>query len=726
MQKLIEIESPIVAMGRWVGPKTLPAIAALMGGLVFAALAGGAVIDPARLGWIAGSDAATGYLGWLFFRLAPWAWPPGGLHVAGFGPDSLVAAGSIPLLAFFFKLFSRLLPGNFQYIGLWLVACYALQGFFAYRLLALFTLRMPFLLGGVLLFVLSPILLGQLQTDPALAAQWIMLAGFYLYYANPDRGRPMAWLALLWLATLVHGYLALMVLATWLAHAFQRRRISSTCVAFMSVALGGAAALLWLSGYFVRFGTSASRFDAGTTNAVALFSSLGQMSFRPAASAMFASGQLVNFHQLGLGVIAALVLGMATLRTHRQQRSVTDAPAVTPDRAVAMACVALTALALLPWLAWAAHRLFIAPPGDSAAALSTAIGAFGPLLWPTYYLLMLVAWRGLQRLPGRASAIALTVVLMLQLIDLMPYLHATQRGFAAKAQADGFASLDSPFWRQARTRYAHLHLAAADANVGLVNDFRYAAGLYGFIGDPSEGDGTVSRPLIAQRNVDLLEGHTEADSLYIVPFETLQALQKKPDLFPASTGLGIVDGLSIVAPGWFDADGSHVLHRQGEIDYPPVSLNRTISFAKGGSGGALLAGGWSSQEDAGFFSDSASSKLAFHVPDAPGDLRVVFDLMPYLPAPFPRLGVGLQINGKTAGHWSFGSSSANPPTTLVIASGVIAQQKNVTVTFVFDSPRSPLEAGASTDPRKLAVFIRSMRIQPAKASEDEGSSDPSD
>jgi hypothetical protein len=419
MQKLIEIESPIVAMGRWVGPKTLPAIAALMGGLVFAALAGGAVIDPARLGWIAGSDAATGYLGWLFFRLAPWAWPPGGLHVAGFGPDSLVAAGSIPLLAFFFKLFSRLLPGNFQYIGLWLVACYALQGFFAYRLLALFTLRMPFLLGGVLLFVLSPILLGQLQTDPALAAQWIMLAGFYLYYANPDRGRPMAWLALLWLATLVHGYLALMVLAIWLAHAFQRRRISSTCVAFMSVALGGAAALLWLSGYFVRFGTSASRFDAGTTNAVALFSSLGQMSFRPAASAMFASGQLVNFHQLGLGVIAALVLGMATLRTHRQQRSVTDAPAVTPDRAVAMACVALTALALLPWLAWAAHRLFIAPPGDSAAALSTAIGAFGPLLWPTYYLLMLVAWRGLQRLPGRASAIALTVVLMLQLIDLI-------------------------------------------------------------------------------------------------------------------------------------------------------------------------------------------------------------------------------------------------------------------------------------------------------------------
>ncbi len=723
MSKIIEIESPVVTIGRFVGPRTMPPIAAIFGAMVFVAIAGSSVLNPARLGWIASGDASTGYLGWLFFRLSPWRWPPGVLHVTGFEPQSLAAAGSIPLLAFFFKLFAHVLPANFQYFGLWLLACYALQGFFAYRLLALFTQRMPLLSGGVLLFLLSPLLLARVQTDPALAAQWIVLAAFYLYYANRAQGRPVAWVALLWLAMLVQGCLALMVLAMWLAHAVQRRHAIARAVVWMVAALAGSAALMWLAGYFVLSPVAANRFGVPSMNVFAPLLPLGQAPFRMPAPALAAPGQVEDFNYLGFGVLAALVLAMATWLMSRRQHSLSHTSSVTPDKSLVIASIMLTVLAMSAVVAWGSHQLFA---GSMSIAL-IELGASGRLFWPAYYLLVLAALRGLLRLPARMIGYAVLAVLMLQLIDVMPYVHATQRGFAARAQAEGFPSLDSPFWRQARARYTHLHLASPGADASLVNDYRYAAGLYGFVVDPIEREGrSAALPSTMQRRAELLSGRAEPDSIYVVPFDTLQTLEKKPTLFPAATGFGIVDGLSIVAPGWFNAVGSDALHRQGDVDYSPVPLNQIISFAKDGKGAALLASGWSGQEDTGFSSDGASSTLAFHVPDASDDLRVVFDVLPYLPAPFPRLGVDLQVNGMVVGHWSFDSNRAKPPTTLVIPSATFARQKNLVVSFVFDSPRSPLEAKASADPRKLALFLRSMRIQPAKAPFDSTTADTSD
>jgi hypothetical protein len=722
MPKIIEIESPIVAIGRLIGPRTMPAMAALFGALVFVAIAGSSIINPARLGWIASSGDATSYLGWLFYRLAPWAWPPGALHAAGFESGSLVAAGSIPLLAFFFKLFAHVLPANFQYFGLWLLACYALQGFFAYRLLALFTQRTPLLSGGVLLFLLSPLLLARVHAVPALAAQWIVLAALYLYYANRAQGRAVAWVALLWLATLVQGYFALMVLAIWLAHSVQRRHAVAKAMVWMVAALAGSVALMWLAGYFTPSPVAANRFGTDSMNVLAPLLPLGQAPFRMPVPALAVPGQVEDFNYLGLGVLAALV-ATATWRMSRRQHWLSDTSSVTPDRSLVIACVVLTVLAMSGVVAWASDRLF----AGSMSTLLIELGASGRLFWPAYYLLVLAALRGLLRLPARMIGYAVLAVLVLQLIDVMPYVHATQRGFAARAQAEGFPSLDSPFWRQARARYTHLHLASPAADATLVNDYRYAAGLYGFVVDPLEREGrSAALPSTMQRRAELLSGRAEPDSLYVVPFDTLQTLEKKPTLFPAATGFGIVDGLSIVAPGWFNAVGSDALHRHGDLDYSPVPLNQTISFAKDGNGAALLASGWSGQEDTGFSSDGASSTLAFHVPDASGDLRVVFDVLPYLPAPFPRLAVDLQVNGKLAGHWSFDSNRAKPPTTLVIPSTTFARQKNLVVRFVFDSPRSPLEAKASADPRKLALFLRSMRIQSAKAPFDSTTADTSD
>ena len=100
-------------------------------------------LNPQNVAWLDGGfDPAQHYLGWVFFRNSAWSFPLG-LNPA-FGMDissSIVYSDSIPLLAFLFKPFAAFLPETFQYFGLWLLLCFILQSYFAWRLTAL--LQMP-------------------------------------------------------------------------------------------------------------------------------------------------------------------------------------------------------------------------------------------------------------------------------------------------------------------------------------------------------------------------------------------------------------------------------------------------------------------------------------------------------------------------------------------------------------------------------------------------------
>ena len=84
-------------------------------------------------------DVQQHYAGWLFYRQSPISlplcetdhlnWPDG---------TSIAFTDSIPLFAAFFRLLSPLLPGIFQYFGLYTALCFALQGGFAALLAGLF------------------------------------------------------------------------------------------------------------------------------------------------------------------------------------------------------------------------------------------------------------------------------------------------------------------------------------------------------------------------------------------------------------------------------------------------------------------------------------------------------------------------------------------------------------------------------------------------------------
>jgi hypothetical protein len=129
----------------------VPLAGALTGGAFFVWIAGSRVIDPTEIGWVMQGDWRIHFLGWHFFRGEPWHWPPGRIEGYYHAPAGTAVGftDSIPIAAFLLKPIAGWLPMPFQYLGLWLLLCFALQGAFGVRLARVWTQKpLLQLLGG--------------------------------------------------------------------------------------------------------------------------------------------------------------------------------------------------------------------------------------------------------------------------------------------------------------------------------------------------------------------------------------------------------------------------------------------------------------------------------------------------------------------------------------------------------------------------------------------------
>ena len=166
------------------GPPPVPAAAAALSALGATALFGATHVNPSHTEWLMRGDFALHFLGWHIYRTSPWTLPLGGTpHLIWPVGSSVGLTDSIPLASGLFKLFDPWLPPTFQFIGLWLVTCYALQGLFGALLMRLVTPHAGRQLCGALLFVLSPPLAIRFG-HAALAAHWVVLAALWLSLAD--------------------------------------------------------------------------------------------------------------------------------------------------------------------------------------------------------------------------------------------------------------------------------------------------------------------------------------------------------------------------------------------------------------------------------------------------------------------------------------------------------------------------------------------------------------
>ncbi len=524
-----------------------PLAAPLLGGLITLGIFGMAMLNPFDAGWMLagpfGPDTSQYWLGWRFFASAPWSWPPG--LSPGYGMElssAVFYADAIPLLALPLKL---LAPGIEQYWGLWLLACGMAQGGLGWVLMGHATRNPLARLMGAGLMVMQPMLLNRMAGHLALAGQWTVLAALALALRPPGAPRQaLAWLMLVPATALVHAYLLVMVAAIWAADWLRRtleERRATRIIEGLAVPAAALAAL-WLAGFFtLASGHGAPGYGAMMLDLTALLNPShwgGLLPVLPELGHPESGGVY-----LGLGGLLMVAGGLLCTRRAPPAR-------LWP---LAAALLALLGFAITPRVAVLGHvvELFTLP--GWAQGLASSLRASERFAWPLLYLALVAGAAGLaQRLGGRRAGLALAALLAVQAVDLRPGIGFVQ-GLMAQAQARG-APAEAPFWAEAAARGYHRLRAVPAANLGA--GWERAAVIAAHHGMATDAvylariDGAAVHALVPRVAALLREGRHEPGTLYMLRDAPSLALAQA-GMNPARDLLTRVDGMDVLAPGWF-------------------------------------------------------------------------------------------------------------------------------------------------------------------------------
>lgn len=542
-----------------------PWLVLFMGVLAFWGWAGAYTLAPGHIGWVmAGMDTPSHYLGWQFFRHAPWQWP------AGANPDygsdaygSIVLSDGIPILALTLKLLSPLLQENFQYLGMWALSCFLLQAWFARKLMTRVTDDPVIQLAGTGFFLTATIFLVRVYLHPALAAQWLLLAAFYL--ALDERFRARAWGLLLALAVWIHAYLFVMVAVLWLADMLRRwccsQRSLKQTVGHGAAVTAVVLLLMWTAGYFMSGGPPLGSAFRSHFDLVQPFwtgiKTFGEWSwFLPAMDMDILAFD--GFAYLGLGLIVLLLVAIVAIIASRF-RVMREPVGHGIDRstwiALTGACGVLFFLSLGDHIYFDRHLLFSYSLPPWLDHLNAIFRCAARWMWPAWYFFLLVVFFVLvRRIPARYVRYIVVIALLIQLCDLSK--AAVDVRATISRAPHWHPALTSPLWAALPGKIEHVaYMKAAGLPYGMIT----FAPNYKIMADFAANHGMTINAAYLARTDDakltrasdarihlLMQGRLEPSTIYVVDDDPLWA---KLSCLPASgRWVGTVDGMRVIVP----------------------------------------------------------------------------------------------------------------------------------------------------------------------------------
>lgn len=447
---------------------------ALLGALVFLILYGVRVLAPTCVDWILNNpspDPAQHYLGWVFYRRSGWHLPYLGANYSAIYPyrTSILYTDSIPLLAVLGKLLGGVLPARFQYLGLWGLFCYAMQGGLAQVLIARVGGVRPgntaknwasVLGAGVL--VLFPALNIRMFAHTALAANWLVLLALWLWLcAEQSENRPTAAKLCLWWGILgllcagIHLYYLPMVGMVLVAACVQRaleKRGPAAVVLPVASFCGAALAELFVLGAF------AANF-AGYSN--------GYLSGADLAN-LFVPGLGASWEQeiyAGLGTTIAVVLALAGLLVQHKQAGAF----FRRHKNVVIAALVLLVLDAIAatgnTVTFAGRTLFTVPIPQALMDFWAMFSSCARLAWLAGMLLAVAACGLVLRFwQGAAAAVLLALCAAAQGFGQRAELAKRFAAYHDAAYYENTTQLTDPAWEQlaASGQFTHLAFASFD------------------------------------------------------------------------------------------------------------------------------------------------------------------------------------------------------------------------------------------------------------------------
>jgi hypothetical protein len=701
-------------------PGSLPAI--LIGFAAFFLITGGGILWPTNIDWLMWGDPGTYWIGWQYFRYTPLLqWPLGanpdlGMEIG----SSIVFTDSIPLMAFFFKLLNPFLPDIFQYTGLWLLICFSLQSFFAWKLLSLFTSDKYLPLMGSIFFIIAPIGLWRLGGHYSLFGHWVLLAGLYLYFAK--NSSLIRWIGLLALSALIHANLLVLVLAIWFADLMKRcfskqEGIGKTFGYFV----GGAAItvmMMWAAGYFMlgkgvgNVGTLG--FGILRMNLLALIDPKGDIYSKlipTPPTAIFDDTDGFNFMGSGMLGLGAVALYLLLCNLRNISKTISRARLMP----LLMVFLALFLYAISNQIAIGPYEMFSYALPSFTEPLTSAFRCSGRFFWPVYYAIYLAIFYLLfTRLKRNVAALLCLLLLLTQLIDSRDALSGIRSQFIHPAGC--VEPVRSQVWRSIAQPY-HKMIFVPPRNYLVPNCLLLLAARHRMAVNASSF--ARVNPEQEQKARDrlataILNNELSPDSIYI--FEDDALWKFASNRIGPSDVAGILDGYRIIAPKLrecktcnMNAIASIPAGDSHRLDYKMERL----SFKLNGNGEKYQAYGWSEADQQGAWSDGDVSFILlplFIVPK--NDLELLLDGHAFIVDKHPSQEVCVLVNGHHLATLKYDQQFNGGVRVVKIPRSLVLEKKGqLLIKFEFNNPKSPSELGLSNDPRRLGLCIKSLALR---------------
>ena len=449
-------------------------IGMVLGTVVFLIIYGVQVLDVTNIDYLFNyeQDPAQHYLGWQLYRNSGWHFPIG-LCDNSMYPEmaSVVYTDSIPLFCLVFKLISPILPKSFQFIGLYGLLCYMLQGGFAKLLLRKYIKSEVACSLGSLLFIINISFIQRIFLHTALGSHFLILAGMVLFAYRKDfsnmKKRVLLWVLLGVVSVLLHvyiyGMISIMLVGYALVEAVDNEnrvliRVRDFVIYIVSYLTSSVFVFYLFGGFYGDVEVQGIGLGEYSANINTLINPQGYSLFF--GSLPIIASQSDGLCYLGISGIILLIIGIVSIiKNHKTVFS--------GNKKVA-ACIFIVTLMI-----WIFALSPVVALGDSYVDYSFLVPEFieklwgifrstGRFMWPIGYLVMMIGIVNSERLLKRFYSVLLVILVILQFVEYSPYMIGQHKLFNEYEHisftADAFEKYDFSEYKHIQFMKGYSHI----------------------------------------------------------------------------------------------------------------------------------------------------------------------------------------------------------------------------------------------------------------------------
>lgn len=522
-------------------------IGALLGAIAYLLIYGFKLLDVTDASWMefASFDIKQHNSGWYFYRYGDWQFPLGLTDQMTYPSSiSVFYTDSIPLLAIPFKVIRNILPDPFQYLGLFGMLCFVLQGGLGSMITQKFLPSKIACAFGAILFVFSPVMLFRMYYHTALAGHFVILLAIYLWLSDTMSWKKgmILWAVVSFLCVSIEVYFLPMCGLILLGYCVQRfaskKHTWWQCVLMIAAYCASALFTIWiLGGFYGEVASGSFGFGIFSANMNALVNGFGLSRILPELPAI--EYQYEGFGYLGFGLILLLAVVLITglvLRVRKEKEQLVKEKGQINEQDEAVQEQSETAPKQKgswyqsPWF-WSSFGIgvfaFIWAVGingylgdievwriqlpDWLMSFCQIFRSAGRMIWVTVYVCYIVAFTMLSKSFKKSwvQIVILAICTGIQVWDCLPMVELKAFSVDEEVTVDALeqtiAQFDSVVFL-ARTEDALKNRIGrvASANHMTVSDF--------YLSRQSE-DVVANRRVEAQK---LLEGNADSNTIYIL------------------------------------------------------------------------------------------------------------------------------------------------------------------------------------------------------------------